>query len=869
MSTSPISTRRNEDGHGHENGAAKKRRRGATRLSCAECRRLKLRCDRTVPCSSCVKRGCGAICPDGSLTTGQGNRFVLASTQELHEKISELAFRVRELEDALRVSHLKTTSEQHPLLSDDLLKIKAPLQREPSGQRSNSGGILSSLNGVKEEDEPKPDVVDAIGSLSISDSGRTKYFGHTANSWYFLQNESPEEDADDRLSQLSNVLPAEILTLTGSFPIIRMVNTDNSLPFDRLQSLFLYMPNYDIAARLRDIYYHHAAWMYDPVPMNYFNEHVFFKIYMPDNRSPVEEDLLSPRLSLMFMVLAIGTLMDTKQQAYNLEAEKYHHLARAALFQSSLFDEPSLNSVQALFLMSFYLFLSDRHGTGTGSRWAIMGMAVKLAQSIGLHRDIGKWKVDPTETQQRRNTFWELYTYDSWQCLTFGRPPSFSLAHVDCKMAHPDDQDPEQAFHAWKHRFVSECMSVVHDQAFGAKTPTYSTVVQLDRKMRAFPVPAVLQIAGFGATAPEQAANSAVGYAESVPLMLQRHIVLAIREMNLLYMHRSFFARALSDHPKDPLGSPYGTSVIAAYRSAGSLVALMRNLHSQLTDLTERIFFLWTHMFSCAIILGSIVTRCPSMSLAPSALVQLDSACELFAKAARGFRAQKVLTIMLRLKEKAHSSLAAFREGKSSPTALRLPPPSEPPTPVEDDDELSTLGGKTRVVARKESGSPPMMRSPTTMNPVVPLPLTPTTDHQVHPTVVEYLRSFEPVPVSHMAAASMTGTSMQAEPSQYNEGGQMPMAYVPSNQLTTSYEQQSPVATNGSSGYAQPYFPQYFPVYDYAPATNGADYTYASSSMPQMNGYISTERERSSGSPEASMQTTWQDFVDGFTMQIS
>ena len=49
--------------------------------------------------------------------------------------------------------------------------------------------------------------------------------------------------------------------------------------------------------------------------------------------------------------------------------------------------------------------------------------------------------------------------------------------------------------------------------------------------------------------------------------------------------------------------------------------------------------------FDCwdQIVLGSIVTRCPSMSLAPSALVQLDSACELFAKAAAGFGAQKVL----------------------------------------------------------------------------------------------------------------------------------------------------------------------------------------------------------------------------------
>ena len=60
--------------------------------------------------------------------------------------------------------------------------------------------------------------------------------------------------------------------------------------------------------------------------------------------------------------------------------------------------------------------------------------------------------------------------------------------------------------------------------------------------------------------------------------------------IDLLYLHRSFFARAISDHPKDPLGSPYGTSVIAAYRSAGSLVALMRNLHSQLKEPSERIW---------------------------------------------------------------------------------------------------------------------------------------------------------------------------------------------------------------------------------------------------------------------------------------
>jgi hypothetical protein len=36
------------------------------------------------------------------------------------------------------------------------------------------------------------------------------------------------------------------------------------------------------------------------------------------------------------------------------------------------------------YLMTYYLFLADRHGTASGARWAIMGIAVKLGQSVSL-----------------------------------------------------------------------------------------------------------------------------------------------------------------------------------------------------------------------------------------------------------------------------------------------------------------------------------------------------------------------------------------------------------------------------------------------------------------------------------------------------
>mgnify|MGYP007051636875 CR=1 FL=1 len=67
-------------------------------------------------------------------------------------------------------------------------------------------------------------------------------------------------------------------------------------------------------------------------------------------------------------------------------------------------------------------------------------------------------------------------------------------------------------------------MNLFHDQAFGAKTPTYATVLQLDRKMRSFPVPPILQVVGFGNSEPGQPGQ------DSLQLTLQRHIVLAIRE---------------------------------------------------------------------------------------------------------------------------------------------------------------------------------------------------------------------------------------------------------------------------------------------------------------------------------------------------
>lgn len=87
---------------------------------------------------------------------------------------------------------------------------------------------------------------------------------------------------------------------------------------------------------------------YNPISEQDFFEEVYPLFYAPDAAPPSDDPLLSHKLSLMFMVLAIGSLVDMENQAYNIEAEKYHQLARASIFQSTLFEDPTISAIQTL-----------------------------------------------------------------------------------------------------------------------------------------------------------------------------------------------------------------------------------------------------------------------------------------------------------------------------------------------------------------------------------------------------------------------------------------------------------------------------------------------------------------------------------------
>jgi hypothetical protein len=83
-----------------------------------------------------------------SLPTDNRPRFILANTEQLHAKIIQMSDRIRHLEDALEIVQAKCSSDPHPLLHQDSLRIKNSLELYSSHA---TAGRHVQMDGVVKE----------------------------------------------------------------------------------------------------------------------------------------------------------------------------------------------------------------------------------------------------------------------------------------------------------------------------------------------------------------------------------------------------------------------------------------------------------------------------------------------------------------------------------------------------------------------------------------------------------------------------------------------------------------------------------------------------------------------------------------------
>ncbi|KAH9169099.1 fungal-specific transcription factor domain-containing protein [Lactarius sanguifluus] len=672
-----------------------KRNRGE--LSCAECRRLKIKCDKQIPCQACQRRGCASLCPNGSLATGQGTRFVIAATEHLHRRIDRMGDRIRELEDALAVLQGSHSSEPHPLLCEGSLVDTDKPDEQPQAS----------------EDEGADEVTRSLGTLTVSDHGASRFYGSTGGSLLLLNAGSagsPSRTTESDSSKSS--LPLYLQRFTYSFPF-----TPTGTFQQNIDTIKGYLPPWDRALAMAKSYLANATWIYRSVTRQQLIDEMLPAIY--GKQTAYTDDYSGPHdLAVLFSVFALGSVMDTSlpNSTSESEGEHYKQLALVALCQQPVLLKPSVATIQALHISAVYSTMHGGDVRGGEATWSLVAVACYLAQTVGLDRDPVRWESDPRIVQRRRLVFWDLFLLDSWHALTTGRPPSFNRAFIDCEFPQegdvPKNLDPGDAssLRAWMFRFGFEGPAEIVARTLTAAPPRYSTIQELDLKVHEFRVtPETLQAIRGG---PGVDPRSVPTPAFMIAFML------------------SNTQDALIENPENPIRGQYAPSFLATVRASKNV---LRTIEEQLPIqpvIVSRFCTIWSFTFSAAVVFAFIATHGPRSPLANDAILELDRAYSLTEFASKtNLRAKSALVILNRMREKAHRALEAVRNS---------PPPPQPDGAVrsvkqeEIDDDFVVFAGRRDVF--RSGGN------------LTPAPQAVPTQHQDHTQQQDQAQQQDPAP---------------------------------------------------------------------------------------------------------------------------
>ncbi|TDL26879.1 hypothetical protein BD410DRAFT_835987 [Rickenella mellea] len=666
-----------------------KRARGE--IACAECNRLKLRCDKKLPLSFIYLGHLRALnWTPGSLPSGQGNRYVLADTEQLHRKLLDMSERIRQLEDALEIQFAHSPVP-HPLLREELLAVKRIELNEP----------------VERGQSPKEhDALEDFGTLTVSDQGVSRFIGRTGGAESLLMAELDiEGDGLDTPSEAKDRSPHDGLadrSIRWPFKAVGITTEDH------LARIEAQLPPWERAWGLCETYLEQSSWHLRLVKRPQLMDELLTPIYKRRaarlSMTAIEASMQNLEmnnahdLGLLLMVFAMAALVDLALRPFNEEAAHYYTLARTVVTLESAAESPSLAVVQILTLMTTYCELSDSIQTMERA-FSTSNFASILGATIGLHRDPARWALEDKMIQRRRDVFWQLFTVQNWQGLASGRPMMFTLRSADCEFPVDDEETIDEngtvqmGCRRWMYRFARDILYDVNKLSCSVGPIKYSEILELDRKVRETVIPKKLQIPPAGSD-----------WENDGPcVILERLLPILWVDTTMLYIHRSYFAKALLDHPTDPLKSPYASSFLSACRSSLSLLKIAREHYEVSPNYMVRSWMLWKHMFSALVVVGTIVIRGPSSNMAPSALAELTSGVELFEKASQHAEwAKRTHSVLISLRDKAVNAYSQYRSGDSAigrnPVTLRIPSTSSTDAWV---DELAIFGGQTRFMTRK------------------------------------------------------------------------------------------------------------------------------------------------------------------------
>ncbi|OQE05782.1 hypothetical protein PENVUL_c022G02721 [Penicillium vulpinum] len=357
-------------------------RRRKDALSCNGCRQRKVKCDKpsSGPCQRCSRLG--KQCQLG----GSTSRPYYHTSKERYE---------------LLVSVVRHFVPSASFGTEDLRKLLDSLQTR--GEASPSPSAPTALD--TSVDGPSPWLSEPITQMNTPPASSSSPY-------------PPSEECS--IEDLENTLMVDAMNVprfSGSSSctnlnakIISHMSKDNALsPFEENEP----PPLFDgqvISCRNADYLPNRKAL--DQAAMRFFAE-INSVIYILDQDRFHHwlDDVYSGkgvRASVLVILYLVMALCGDEDPSF--------HIARSSM--DDVIQESSLESVRALMLMSLYRQREDQRSVS----WAMLGVAIRISLSLGLHQNIG-YMHDTSiyGSEVKRRLWWSLCEFDNWSSCMLGQ----------------------------------------------------------------------------------------------------------------------------------------------------------------------------------------------------------------------------------------------------------------------------------------------------------------------------------------------------------------------------------------------------------------------------------------------------------------
>ncbi|KIW04601.1 uncharacterized protein PV09_04349 [Verruconis gallopava] len=448
------------------------------RLTCSECYRRKIKCDKNIPCGTCIKRGLSDLCKREEQVSSGQNALAHPSRNEQRphgDLVRTLLDRVSQLEAKLdqgkEPTRVKTLGMEIDHISSPFLPANA------HRQHSNRNVISTS----KDTENTEGDEITVLEFLA---------WGRKKNADF---GDSPEDANGPRKQSVG----LDSSSITTDFMSANIRNVQ----LDMLEAL---LPASEHIKQLVEYHNKCLLWYHGSYSSKTMNDdlHTFFTEY---SGSPRHEDLNLQWLALLFAILCCSITCSSPRTCRswgfsnaerNSLSLKWYEATVTCLNMARYIEVHSIYSVQAISTLTI-----SAHILGlSNSQSVLLSSAGRIAQSLGLHR-LGSETESASSTRDQlrkresaRRVFIQLCIQD-WFSIPFSDSYALDPRYWNTvKPLNCNDEDmspqpqsiPTDASYCNYRYDIAALMPQLLDAVSNCNTlfTKYEKVLEFDEKMR-------------------------------------------------------------------------------------------------------------------------------------------------------------------------------------------------------------------------------------------------------------------------------------------------------------------------------------------------------------------------------------------------